>query len=255
MAADPLIFGRKLLVIAEQALQMLIVMSQDSIFFPFEFQRGIFSEPFGRHELADVVIPEIGAGKGRFPETAGPQILIDGLLDPGAILQGRISEPFQAVFYEPAELVFADGPIERAQAGNPFPFPAHRPVVFFQSFFRGAVDGEDIDINPPECPSQFPVDHSRPFPADFDERLHAEIALRQVQHLVLLRLELPHKTVVVRPRHQKVDVVVPGNVTLVADGPDQRPVGEGIAQPPLPAEGVDFVQDGKLDLLDLSGIE
>ena len=49
----------------------------------------------------------------------------------------------------------------------------------------------------------------------------------------------------IRTGHHDVDVVVPRDESLVAHGPEKRPVGKGIAQSVCAAEAVDILEDGQ----------
>ena len=59
------------------------------------------------------------------------------------------------------------------------------------------------------------------------------------------------KAVVIRPGHDDVDVVVPGDESLMTESPDQRPVSKGVRDAVLHAKGVDVLQDFQAEALDV----
>ena len=65
-----------------------------------------------------------------------------------------------------------------------------------------------------------------------------------VEHLVRTMLAVfRHEALKVRPRHEQVDIVVPGDEALVADCAEQGPVGKRITQAVFHAHRMENIQN------------
>ena len=122
---------------------------------------------------------------------------------------------------------------------------------------RGALDGENVHEHAETLHAVVALDEGRAGVADLGEG-QGEVRVG----IVVLRdgmgidaVEGLDEAVIVRARHHQVDVVVPGDEALVADGAEHGAAGEGIGNAFAGAEFVDAVQQFELDLTHFIEIE
>ena len=93
-----------------------------------------------------------------------------------------------------------------------------------QALLWRPVNRENVHIDSPKRTPQLLVDHQSPLPANLSEGLDANIRLRKVQYLIHFRTEHLKEPVIIRPRHEKVDIVVrPEDVIIL-------PAGKGVVE-------------------------
>ena len=120
---------------------------------------------------------------------------------------------------------------------------------------RSPVDGEDIHLHAdfPPMVRQIHLLQQGPFQAYIGIRgIISRVQFGGENHQVrVFPIEGMDEPLVIGSGHPEVDVLVPGNVSLVPDGPDQAAISEKIPDAVPGAEVVDFYGDAGLETLQL----
>ena len=124
---------------------------------------------------------------------------------------------------------------------------------------RSRVDGEDIQVEAEAIDvlalllhADGPAVHDLGIAGDEPCLRRIGIVQKAIGSAVVVKR---HETFKIRAGHHDINVVIPWDETFVADGSEQGAIGEGIADPLLPAEVVHIDQDIEQDRLDLLQIQ